>query len=201
VIRRDFITLLGGAAAWPVAARGQQGERIRRVGVLLPFIAGDWETEARKSSFEHGLRQLGWSLGANLSIEYRLAGGAADSIRRHAAELVALSPEVLVAAGALPPVQLLEATRIIPIVMVNVPDPVGAGWVQSLAHPGGNATGFTNFEYSLAGKWIEMLKQVAPGMTRAAVLRSAQCRGDRPICCGPIGRAVARGRTDASRRA
>jgi putative ABC transport system substrate-binding protein len=172
--RREFITLIGGAAAaWPLAARAQQSERTRRIGVLLPFLAGDPEVEARKPAFEQALRQLGWTVGANLSIEYRLAGGDGESIRRHAAELVALQPDVIVTAGALAPAPVLQASHTIPIVMVNVPDPVGAGWVQSLARPGGNATGFTNFEYSLGGKWIELLKQVAPSVTRAAVLRSS----------------------------
>jgi len=172
--RREFITLLGGAAAtWPLAARAQQAERTRRIGLLMPFAAGDPEAEARKPVFEQTLRQLGWTVGANLLIEYRLAGGNAESIRRHAAELVALAPDVIVTAGALAPAPVLQATSTIPIVMVNVPDPVGAGWVQSLARPGGNATGFTNFEYSLGGKWIELLKQVAPSITRAAVLRSS----------------------------
>jgi ABC-type uncharacterized transport system substrate-binding protein len=171
--RREFITVLGGAMAWPLVARAQQGERTRRIGVLLPFFAGDPEVEARKPAFEQALRQLGWTVGANLSIAYRLAGGDAESIRRDAAELVALQPDVIVTAGALAPAPVLQATRTIPIVMVNVPDPVGAGWVQSLARPGGNATGFTNFEYSLGGKWIELLKQVAPTVTRAAILRSS----------------------------
>jgi putative tryptophan/tyrosine transport system substrate-binding protein len=169
--RREFITLLGGAAAWPLTARAQQGERTRRVGVLMPFSAGDPEVEARKPGFEQTLRQLGWTVGTNLLIDYRLAGGSAESIRRQAAELVALAPDVIVTAGALAPAPVLQATNTIPIVMVNVPDPVGAGWVQSLARPGGNATGFTNFEFSLGGKWVELLKQIAPGITRAAVLR------------------------------
>jgi ABC-type uncharacterized transport system substrate-binding protein len=175
VKRRQFIALLGGAAAaWPLVARAQQtAERVRRIGMLMPFAAGDVEAEARKPVFEQGLRQLGWTVGANLLIEYRSAGGDPASIRRHAAELVALAPDVVVTAGSLAPAPVLEATRSIPIVMVNVPDPVGAGWVQSLARPGGNATGFTNFEYSLGGKWIELLKQIAPGITRVAVLRSA----------------------------
>src|SRR5262245_56356296 len=143
--RRAFITLLGGAAAsWPLAARAQQPERTRRIGVLMPCAAGDPEVEARKPAFEETLRQLGWAVGGNMLIEYRLTGsGDAESIRRHAAELVALTPDVIVTAGALPPPPVLQATRTIPIVMVNVPDPVGAGWVQSLARPGGNATGFT----------------------------------------------------------
>jgi putative tryptophan/tyrosine transport system substrate-binding protein len=172
--RREFIALLGSSVAvWPLAARAQQGERTRRIGVLMPFSAGDPEVEARKPGFEQTLRHLGWTVGANLLIDYRLAGGNAESIRRQAAELVALAPDVIVTAGALAPAPVLQATNTIPIVMVNVPDPVGAGWVQSLARPGGNATGFTNFEFSLGGKWVELLKQVGPGITRAAVLRSS----------------------------
>jgi putative ABC transport system substrate-binding protein len=172
--RREFITLLGGAAAsWPLAVRAQQGEPTRRIGVLIPLAPDDTEVEARKPVFEQSLRQLGWTVGANLSIEYRLAGGDAESIRRHTAELVALAPDVIVTTGGLAAAPVLQATRTIPIVMVNVPDPVGAGWVQSLARPGGNATGFTSFEYGLGGKWIELLKQIAPGIARVAVLRSA----------------------------
>jgi len=171
--RRNFITLLGGAAAWPFAAQAQQAERARRIGVLLPFVAGDAEVEARKPTFQQALRQLGWTVGVNLLIEYRLPGGGADAIRQHAAELVALAPDVIVTAGSVAPAPVLEATRTIPIVMANVADPVGAGWVQSLARPGGNATGFTNFEYSLGGKWVEILREIVPGITRAAVLRSA----------------------------
>ena len=172
--RREFIAALGGAAAaWPLGAQAQQGERVRRIGILMPFSVGDSEVEARRPVFDQALRQLGWTEGANLLIEYRLAGGEPLSIRRHAADLVALAPDVIITAGALAPGPLLEATHSIPIVMVNVPDPVGAGWVQSLARPGGNATGFTNFEYSLGGKWLEWLKQIAPGVMRVAVLRSA----------------------------
>ena len=171
--RRDFITLMGGTAAWPLAARAQHGERVRRVGVLMQLSADDPEFEARKPVFEQSLRHLGWAAGASLSIEYRSAGGDPESIRRHATELVALAPDVIVTVGSLAPTPVLQATRTIPIVMVNVPDPVGAGWVQSLARPGGNATGFINFEYSLSGKWLELLKQIAPGIARVAVLRSA----------------------------
>jgi putative ABC transport system substrate-binding protein len=160
VKRREFITLLGGAAAaWPLAAGAQQGERIRRIGVLMPFSADDPVVEARKRVLEQALAQLGWKLGTNLALEYRLPGGGAESVRRQASELVALAPDVIVTAGSLAPSPVLEATRTIPVVMTNVPDPVGAGWVQSLARPGGNATGFTNFEYSLGGKWVEWLKQ------------------------------------------
>jgi putative tryptophan/tyrosine transport system substrate-binding protein len=172
--RREFITFLGGAAVgWPFAARAQQPDRVRRVGVLFPLTADDPETQARKAVFEQSLNHLGWTVGRNLQIDYRLAGGAADPIRRSAAELVALAPDVLMTFGSatIGPVQ--QATRTIPIVFMNVADPVGAGIVQSLAHPGGNATGFTNFEYSMSGKWVDLLKQIAPHVTRLAVLRDA----------------------------
>src|SRR5262245_22557884 len=169
--RRAFIVLLGGAAAWPLAVRAQQGERLRRIGVLMPFEAGDSEAEARKPAFEQGLQQLGWRVGANLLIEYRLPGGGTDAIRRQAAELVALAPDVIVTAGSVAPALLLEATRTIAIGMANVAVPVGVGWVRSLARPAGNATGFMLFEYSLSAKWLELLKEIAPRMTRAAVLR------------------------------
>jgi putative ABC transport system substrate-binding protein len=171
--RRDFIGVVAGATAWPLAAHAQHGERVRRIGVLMTLSAGDPEVEARKPVFEQSLRHLGWTGGATLSIEYRSTGGDPGSIRRHAAELVALAPDVIVTVGSLAPTPVLQATRTIPVVMVNVPDPVGAGWVQSLARPGGNATGFINFEYGLSGKWIELLKQIAPSIERVAVLRSA----------------------------
>jgi putative ABC transport system substrate-binding protein len=169
--RREFLSLFGGAATWPLAARAQQADRVRRVGMLMPFSPSDPEVEARGSIFEQSLGQLGWKIGANLLIESRL-GGSVETIRRHAVELVALAPDVIVTVGSSAPGPVLQATRTIPIVMVNVADPVGAGWAQSLARPGGNATGFTNFEYSLGGKWIELLKQIAPNITRVAVLRN-----------------------------
>jgi ABC-type uncharacterized transport system substrate-binding protein len=172
VRRRDFITgFAGSVAAWPVVARAQQADRMRRVGVLFPLTADDPETKARQAVFEQSLQQLGWTVGRNLQIEYRLVGGAADPIRRSAAELVALAPDVIMTFGSLTIGPMQQATRTIPIVFVNVADPVGAGIVQSLARPGGNATGFTNFEYSMSGKWVELLKQIAPQVTRAAVLR------------------------------
>ena len=169
--RRAFLTLLGCAAAWPVASSAQQAERVRRIGVLMPFTANDPEAQARNVMFEQSFRQLGWAIGRDLQIEYRSPGGEAASIRRSAAELVALAPDVIVTFGSatIGPVQ--QATRTIPIVFVNLADPVGAGFVQSLARPGGNATGFTNFEYSMSGKWVELLKQIAPSVTRVAVLR------------------------------
>src|SRR5215211_3672191 len=170
--RREFITLLGGAAtAWPLATTAQQVERIRRVGVLMPFVAGDPEAQIRSTVLAQTLQQLGWTIGRNLEIDYRFAGGAADRIRQYAAELVALAPDVIVTVGSITVAPTQQASRTIPIVFTNVIDPVGAGIVQSLARPGGNATGFTNFEYSMSGKWVELLKQIAPQVRRAAVLR------------------------------
>jgi putative tryptophan/tyrosine transport system substrate-binding protein len=176
VRRRDLIGRLGAALAavpwfWPHAARAQQGGGMRRIGVLMPFSAGDAEANARSAVFEQRLQQLGWAVGQDVQLDYRMAGGAADSIRRSAAELVALAPDMIVSIGSLTVAPLQQLTRTIPLVMVNVADPVGAGFVQSLARPGGNATGFINFEYSMSGKWVELLKQIAPRVTRAAVLR------------------------------
>ena len=170
--RREFITLLGGAAAaWPLAARAQQGERMRRIGVLLPAAADDAEFQAWVGAFLQGLAQSGWTIGRNVRIDTRWAAGNADDIRRHAAELVALAPDVILAHGASTVGPLLQATRTVPIVFPVVGDPVGAGFVDSLARPGGNATGFMSFEYSMSGKWLELLKQIAPSVTRVAVLR------------------------------
>jgi putative tryptophan/tyrosine transport system substrate-binding protein len=171
--RRDFVALLGGAAAsLPLAARAQQGEGMRRIGVLMASAADDSENQARMAAFLQGLAQLGWTDGRNVRIDIRWATTNADDLRRHAAELAALAPDVLVAAsGTATVAPLLQATRTVPIVFVVVVDPVGAGFVASLARPGGNATGFTMFEYGLSGKWLELLKQIAPSTTRAAVLR------------------------------
>jgi putative ABC transport system substrate-binding protein len=170
VKRRKFITLLGGAAAWPVMARAQQAERMRRIGVLMYWTADDAEGQARLAAFTEALKQLGWSDGTNLRIDIRWA--TADDVRRHASELVALAPDVLVAGtGTSTAAPLLEATRTLPIVFVTVIDPVGAGFVASLARPGGNATGFTMFEYGMSGKWLELLKEIAPRLMRVAVLR------------------------------
>jgi putative tryptophan/tyrosine transport system substrate-binding protein len=173
VRRREFITVLASAAAaWPLAARAQQGEGIRRIGVLMASAADDSENQARMAAFLQGLAQLGWTDGRNLWIDTRWATTNADDLRRHAAELAALAPDVLIAAtGTATAAPLLQATRIVPIVFVIVIDPVGAGFVASLARPGGNATGFTAFEYGVSGKWLELLKEVAPGVTRVAVLR------------------------------
>jgi putative tryptophan/tyrosine transport system substrate-binding protein len=167
--RRDFITLVGGAAAWPLAALAQQGERMRRIGILLNFEAS--EGQARKKAFTQGLQNLGWTEGANVQIEARWAGDDADRTRRYAAELVALEPDVILASPSPSVAELQRITRTTPIVFANLIDPVGAGFVASLARPGGNTTGFSAFEYSLSGKWLELLKELAPNMTRVAVLR------------------------------
>ena len=170
--RRDFITLLGGAAAaWPLAARAQQGERMRRIGVLMNLGSDDAEGQARNAVFLQGLQELGWSVGRNVRIEYRWGAGDAELFRRHALELVALAPDVILAGGGAVVPSLLQATRTIPIVFTGTPDPVGAGFVESLARPGGNATGFTIYEYGISGKWLELLKEIAPHVTRAAVIR------------------------------
>src|SRR5256712_1705724 len=172
--RREFITLLGSATmAWPLATRAQQPERMRRIGVLLPATADDTEFQARVGAFLQGLQQSGWSIGRNVRIDTRWATANPADIRRHAAELAALAPDVILAHGTSTVGPLLQATRTVPIVFPVVSDPVGAGFVNSLARPGGNATGFMTFEYSLSGKWLELLKQIAPGMTRAAVIRDA----------------------------
>jgi putative ABC transport system substrate-binding protein len=171
--RRDFIRGLGGAAAaWPLAVRAQQDERVRRIGVLVAAPADDAELQARVAAFKEGLAQLGWTEGRNVRIDTRWATTNADNLRKHAAELATSTPDVLVgASGTTTAAALLQATRTVPIVFAIVVDPVGAGFVASLARPGGNATGFTMFEYGMSGKWLELLKQIAPGVTRAAVLR------------------------------
>jgi putative ABC transport system substrate-binding protein len=170
--RREFITLLGGAAAaWPLAARAQQGERMRRIGALTPLAADDPQSQSRMTAFVRGLQQLGWTDGRNVRIDTRWSAADADRIRRNAAELVALAPDVILATGASTLAPLLRETRAVPIVFVVVTDPVGAGFVDSLARPGGNVTGFINFEYGISAKWLELLKQIAPSVTRAAVIR------------------------------
>jgi ABC-type uncharacterized transport system substrate-binding protein len=170
--RRMFVSLLGGAAAWPLAARAQQGERMRRVGVLMYLAADDPDAPARVAAFARGLKELGWIEGRNIRIEYRWGGGDPDRVRKYAAELVALAPDVILVSSGSALAALQSATRTVPIVFVNVTDPVGAGYVASLARPGANTTGFTLFEYGLSGKWLELLKQITPDMTRAAVLRN-----------------------------
>jgi putative tryptophan/tyrosine transport system substrate-binding protein len=170
--RRQFITLLGGAAAtWPLAARAQRAERIRRIGVLMSTTADDAEGQARIAAFLKGLQQSGWAVPGNLQIDTRWGAGDADRIRKYAAELVALAPDVILASGGAVAGPLLQLTRTVPIVFTLTPDPVGAGFVESLAHPGGNATGFTSIEYGMSGKWLELLREIAPGVTRVAVLR------------------------------
>jgi putative tryptophan/tyrosine transport system substrate-binding protein len=169
--RREFLGILGGAAAWPVAPKAQQPERVRNIGMLNILGSDDPEAQARRAVFEQTLQQLGWMVGRDLKIEIRQIGADLDSTRRYAAELIALAPDVIVSIGSISVAPLQQATRTIPIVFMNVPDPVGAGFVESMAHPGGNITGFSNFEYSMSGKWAELLKQIAPNVTRALVFR------------------------------
>ena len=170
--RREFIAALGAAASsvsWPLAVRAQ--ERVRRIGVLTPWHANDTEAQSRVTAFTQALQQLGWTGGQNVRIDYRWGGGNADTMRKYAAELVALAPDVILGLSSAATAPLLEATRTVPIVFAGVADPVAAGYVESLARPGGNATGFTVYEYSIGGKWLELLKEVAPRVTRVAVLR------------------------------
>jgi putative ABC transport system substrate-binding protein len=170
--RRDFITLLGGAAAgWPLATRAQQGERMRRIGVLVPFAAGDPEALTRITVFVQALQELGWTAGRNVRLDYRWSVDDPNRMRGLAVELVSLSPDVVVANGSLALEALQQVTHTTPIVFLTVVDPVGAGYVETLAHPGGNATGFTLFEYGISGKWLELLKQIAPNVKRVTVLR------------------------------
>jgi ABC-type uncharacterized transport system substrate-binding protein len=175
--RREFILAIGAAAAWPLAARAQQAEQMRRIGVLIANAESDPEGQARIAAFQQGLQQFGWTIGRNVQIDSRWPAGDSERIRRYAAELVALSPDVILATGSAAAGPLLQATRTVPIVFVIVPDPVGAGFVNSLARPGGNATGFIQFEYAISGKWLELLKEIAPRVTRAAVLRDPAITG------------------------
>jgi putative ABC transport system substrate-binding protein len=170
--RREFITLIGGAtAAWPRAARAQQGERMRRIGILMNLAADDPEGQARITAFAQGLQETGWIVGRNVRIDYRWGAGNPDRMRKYAAELVALAPDVIVAATSLSVGAPQQVTRTIPIVFAQLIDPVSGGFVASLARPGGNATGFTVFEYGISGKWLELLKEIAPGVTRAVIIR------------------------------
>ena len=175
--RREFITLLGGTAAWPRAARAQQPQRMRRIGVLMNLAADDKEGQARQIAFVQALSDLGWKNGSNVQIE--ICWGAGDTSRFHqcAAELVAAAPEVILAASASTMDPLLQKTRSIPIVFAQVPDPVGSGYVASLARPGGNVTGFTQFDFSITGKWLELLKIIEPSLTRVIVLRDLDTTG------------------------
>jgi putative ABC transport system substrate-binding protein len=168
--RRDFSKLVIGAAVLPFAAHAQQPERMRRIGVLTGATADDPEAKARNAAFQQQLQQLGWTEKRNVQFDYRFMSGDVDSIRKYAIELVALAPDIIVTSGAATG-QVLRATRTLPIVFVIAPDPVGSGFVDSLSEPGGNATGFMQFEYSLSGKWLELLKQIAPNVVRVAVLR------------------------------
>jgi len=172
VTRRQSITLLSGAAvAWPLAARGQQGERMRRIGVLMNQTSDDPEAPGRIAALAQGLGELGWTVGRNVTIDYRWGAGDVERIRKYAAELVALAPQVILVTSSQAVAILLQATRTVPIVFVNLPDPVGAGFINSLARPGGNITGFLGFEYGMAAKRLELLKEVAPQTTRVAMIR------------------------------
>jgi putative ABC transport system substrate-binding protein len=198
--RRDFITLLGGAAAaWPLVAQAQQGNRIRRIGMLLSRAADDPEAPVRVAAFAQGLEQLGWNIGGNVRIEYRWSTSDAER-RKSAAELVALAPDVIVAESGAVVGALQQVSRTIPIVFVNVIDPVGGGWVESLAHPGGNATGFGSAEFAMGAKLLEVLKEIAPRITRVAVIRDpAVPAGSGGGCGDPGGGADLRGGDHASR--
>src|SRR5215831_4486872 len=168
--RRELITLMGSAAVgWPLTTRAQQAERVRRIGVLINTAADDPEGQARNTAFVQALRQFGWTDERNGRIETRWSADA-GSTRRHAAELVALAPDVILAAGSAAMVELQQTTRTVPIIFVTIVDPVGAGFVESLARPGGNVTGFSLFEYGLSGKWLELLKEITSGVRRVAVL-------------------------------
>jgi putative ABC transport system substrate-binding protein len=169
--RREFITLLAGTAVWPLGARAQQPERIRRIGVLMSRAETDPQGQARRAAFQQTLQQLGWSDGRNVQIDIRWHESNADRARRYAQELIALSPDIFLADGTLGVGALLHVTRTLPIVFAVVADPVGAGFVDSLSRPGGNITGFMSFEYGFSGKWLELLKQIAPQVTRAAIIR------------------------------
>ena len=173
--RQDFIALVGSAAVGlPLTARAQQDERMRCIAVLAGGTAIDADGQERNTAFVQELQNLGWTVGRNVQIDYRSGFGGLDALRRHAAEIVALAPDVILASGTTAVAPLLQATRTVPIVFANIADPVGAGFVKSLSKPGGNATGFMQFEYDLSGKWLELLKQILPSVTRAAVLRDPE---------------------------
>jgi putative tryptophan/tyrosine transport system substrate-binding protein len=165
--RREFITVLGGAAAWPLTLRAQQSKPMRRVAALMPYSANDPVSQNRNAAFLQSLQQLGWTVGENVQIDYRWSAGSEDDTRNYAAELVALAPDVILASGSAAVEPLRRATRTVPIVFVLIPDPVGAGFVDSLARPGGNVTGFTNFDYGIGAKWLALLKEIAPNTTFA----------------------------------
>jgi putative ABC transport system substrate-binding protein len=171
ITRRKFAVVVGGAAVWPLTARAQQNGRVRRIGIFFGGTAGDPDTQVRVAAFMQGLHELGWTVGRNARIEYRWGEGDGERIRRYATELGSLAPDVILAAGGTTTGPLQQLTHIIPIVFVNVTDPVSGGFVASLARPGGNATGFINFEYSISAKWLELLKEIAPRLKRVAVIR------------------------------
>src|SRR5689334_5826023 len=164
--RREFITFVGGAAAWPLAAGAQQSENMRRIGVIISLAATDPEAQQRKAAFDQGLQELGWTEGHNVRIEYRWGAGNASDVRKYAAELIALAPDIIVISGGSVVGPVLQLTHTVPVVFTLTPDPVGAGFVESMARPDGNATGFTNSEYSENGKLLELLKEIAPGVKR-----------------------------------
>ena len=170
--RREFITLLGGAAAWPLVARGQQPDRVRRIGLLMNKTEHDPESQVEISAFVHGLEERGWTLGSNMQIDYRWGAGDANLYHKYAAELVALAPDILLAVGGTAVGALQQASRTVPIVFVETSDPVSRGLIASLARPGGNTTGFTQFEFSMGGKWLALLKQIAPSVSQVAVVRN-----------------------------
>jgi ABC-type uncharacterized transport system substrate-binding protein len=186
--RREFITLIGGAAAWPLTSSAQQDERVRRVGMLMPYDENDPVAKARISAFTQALADLGWTDGRNVRIDYRWGGVDAERLRSYATELVALTPDIVLAVGGTIAAALQQATRTVPIVFVNVTDPVGRGLVDSLARPGGNVTGFAPFEFGISAKWLELLKQVAPGLRRPGLRRVAVIWD--PTAAGPVGQAI-----------
>jgi putative tryptophan/tyrosine transport system substrate-binding protein len=171
--RRAFLSLLGGAAVWPFAARAQQSDGARRLGVIVNFAADDPETHSRLTALLNELQSLGWTNGRNIHIDIRSSASEAERIRNYAAELVALRPDVILAVGSPATRALLQASHAVAIVFVQVVDPVGSGFVESLAHPGGSATGFANFEFGMSGKWLELLREIAPRVARAGVLRDS----------------------------
>jgi len=175
--RREFVMLLGAAAAWPLAANAQQQEEMRRIAILTGIAGEDVQTKARIAAFLHELQKLGWTEGRNVRMDIRAGAGDLTTIRKYVTELVALAPDVILVSGTTPVTLLLEATRTVPIVFTIVVDPMGAGIINKLSRPGGNATGFMTFDYSLSGKWVELLKQVAPEVTQVAVLRDTSSSG------------------------
>jgi putative ABC transport system substrate-binding protein len=171
--RREMIVALGGATMWPRMLQAQHAGGMRRIGVLMAIAADDPESQIRLAAFAQALQQLGWVVGQNVVIDYRWGAGNAENLKKFSAELVALSPDIIMANSSAAVSHILNATRAIPVVFTTVTDPVGAGYVESLAHPGGNITGFTNFEYAIAGKWLELLKEIAPQIRRVAVMRES----------------------------